>query len=398
MAAVLACRGSDALSGWPAAIAARSSISQSGLIGYTVNDPPSVQLLDGDGHPIVGVPVTFTLTAGGGALSSGVATTGSDGVATVGNWTVTAGTNTVVVSIPAPFRVAPVTFTATGEVQAFNIDLIFLTPAALAQRAVFDSAAGKWQRLIYGDIPNINVSIPAGACLGNEPAVSGQIDDVLIFVTFDSIDGPGKILAGSGPCFIRTADDLPLYGVMVFDTADVALLDSIGALQEVVTHEMAHVLGFGTLWQASLLNLLRNPVASGGTDPSFVGPWGLAAFDALGGGAYTGGARVPVENQGGPGTADGHWRESVFANELMTGYLNPGVVNPLSVLTVASMRDEGYRVNYAAADPYSHPFLVAGIPRATGQTTATLSIGSDILRLPIYLVEPNGRVSGVLRR
>src|SRR5229473_2210390 len=167
MATVLACRASDALPGWPAAIAARSSISQSGLIGYTVNDPPSVQLLDGDGHPIVGVPVTFTLTAGGGALSSGVATTGSDGVATVGNWTVTAGTNTVVVSIPAPFRVAPVTFTATGEVQAFNIDLIFLTPAALAHRAVFDSAAGKWQRLIYGDIPNINVSIPAGACLGN---------------------------------------------------------------------------------------------------------------------------------------------------------------------------------------------------------------------------------------
>jgi glutamine synthetase len=28
-------------------------------------------------------------------------------------------------------------------------------------------------------------------------------------------------------------------------------------------------------------------------------------------------AGVPVENSGGPGTRDGHWRESVFSNELM---------------------------------------------------------------------------------
>src|SRR5690349_16518450 len=90
VAGVLACRGSDALSGWPAAIVARSPLSQTGLIGYNVNDPPSVQLLDADGHPIPGASVTFTLTAGGGVLSSGVATTGSDGVATVGSWAVTA--------------------------------------------------------------------------------------------------------------------------------------------------------------------------------------------------------------------------------------------------------------------------------------------------------------------
>jgi hypothetical protein len=62
------------------------------------------------------------------------------------------------------------------------------------------------------------------------------------------------------------------------------------------------------------------------------------------------------------------------------------------------MRDEGYVTNYAAADPYSHPFSAASVPRAAGQTTAALSIGNDILRLPIYLVDPDGRVSGVFRR
>jgi hypothetical protein len=342
--------------------------------------------------------VTFTQTVGSGALVDAEATTDGDGVATLGSWSVTSGTNTVVASIPAPFRVPPVTFTAAGQAQAYNIDLMFLTPTTPVRQAAFDSAAARWERVVYGDVPNINVSIPAGPCLGNEPPVSGQIDDIIIFVTLDSIDGPRGILGASGPCFIRVADKLPLYGVMVFDTADLALLDSLGALQEVITHEMGHVLGFGTLWSASLLDLLRNPVSSGGTDPSFAGVQALAAFDAMGGGAYAGGAKVPVENTGGPGIADGHWRESVFGNELMTGYLNAGVPNPLSRLTVASLRDEGYVTNYAAADPYSHPFSVAGSARAPGQMTATLSLANDILRLPIYLVEPNGRVSGVLRR
>jgi hypothetical protein len=29
---------------------------------------------------------------------------------------------------------------------------------------------------------------------------------------------------------------------------------------------------------------------------------------------------VPVENSGGSGTRDAHWRESEFGNEVMTGY------------------------------------------------------------------------------
>ena len=39
---------------------------------------------------------------------------------------------------------------------------------------------------------------------------------------------------------------------------------------------------------------------------------------------------------GGAGTRDGHWRESVLANELMTGWINAGS-NPLSVLSVRSL-------------------------------------------------------------
>src|SRR5258708_39129929 len=41
-----------------------------------------------------------------------------------------------------------------------------------------------------------------------------------------------------------------------------------------------------------------------------------------------------------------HFRESVFGNEVMTGYLNNGA-NPLSRVTIASLADLGYQVNMA---------------------------------------------------
>jgi hypothetical protein len=46
----------------------------------------------------------------------------------------------------------------------------------------------------------------------------------------------------------------------------------------------------------------------------------------------------------------------------MTGFLNMGL-NPLSRLTVGSLEDLGYAVNYTAADPYTLPsaLMLAGM-------------------------------------
>jgi hypothetical protein len=102
---------------------------------------------------------------------------------------------------------------------------------------------------------------------------------------------------------------------------------------------------------------------------------------------------VPVENTGGPGTADGHWRESVFDRELMTGTLDGGVANPLSVISLASMADIEYRrVNYAAADAYvvANPL---GLVAEGGGVNITL--GNDIAWGPLVLVDPAGRVRGI---
>src|SRR5204863_6622090 len=72
----------------------------------------------------------------------------------------------------------------------------------------------------------------------------------------------------------------------------------------------------------------------------------------------TGPAAVPVENTGGAGTRDSHWRESLFKNELMSGFI-AAPNNPLSKITAASLKDLGYVVNMSAAEAYALPNLQA---------------------------------------
>jgi hypothetical protein len=56
-----------------------------------------------------------------------------------------------------------------------------------------------------------------------------------------------------------------------------------------------------------------------------------------------GGVAIPVEQDGGSGTALGHWDEETFGNELMTGYLNAGE-NAYSAMTAAAFADLGYEL------------------------------------------------------
>jgi len=97
---------------------------------------------------------------------------------------------------------------------------------------------------------------------------------------------------------------------------------------------------------------------------------------------------VPVENTGGAGTRDAHWRETVFKHELMTGYINSGV-NPLSATTIGSLQDMGYVVNVGAADPFNlSTALRAGALAAEGDV---LFLGNDIRTEPPFAVGPDGR-------
>jgi hypothetical protein len=229
-----------------------------------------------------------------------------------------------------------------GTTSPFTIEVRFLGGLTDAQQTAFAAAADRWTRMIVGDLPEVTVDGEA-------------IDDVLILAQGSSIDGPGQILGQSGPTHLRPLEAgpaayLPAKGLMSFDTADLAQMQTRGTLGDVITHEMGHVLGIGTVWR--LKHLLADEATS---NPTFVGAGAMTEYRTLRQGAAA--VPVPVENTGGPGTRGGHWREAVFQHELMSGFI-AGPDNPLSRVTVASLGDLGYTVDLTAAEPYELPDLM----------------------------------------
>ena len=73
--------------GAPASIEAAAGTEQAAQVATPVATAPAVLVRDTDGNPLAGVPVTFTVTDGGGSLTGDTPVTGSDGVAAVGGWT-----------------------------------------------------------------------------------------------------------------------------------------------------------------------------------------------------------------------------------------------------------------------------------------------------------------------
>lgn len=231
---------------------------------------------------------------------------------------------------------------ASAVQAAYKIVVRFLGGLTTAQKNAFKTAANRWTKVIVGDVPSVLV--------GGE-----VIDDLLIEAQGVAIDGPGGILGQAGPTNLRPASAgvnafLPAKGIMSFDTADLAQMQANGTLLDVITHEMGHVIGIGTIWPHKGL------LAGAGTNnPRFTGTNAKKEFGILKG---TGPVAVPVENTGGPGTRDSHWRESLFRNELMSGFI-AAPSNPLSKMTAASLKDLGYVVNMSAAEPYALPNLQA---------------------------------------
>jgi hypothetical protein len=275
----------------------------------------------------------------------------------------------------------------------FQIRLRYLTAATATQKQAFSNAAARWQLHLTGDLSDVGLFTHQFPFCGGVP-VNEVVDDLVIQVILDSIDGPGKILGQAGPCALRLSNNLPAWGIMQFDTADVAALESDDQLEDVILHEMGHVLGFGGLWPDFGLLL-----GGGTTDPRFTGTNAISAYAGLGGT----GTRVPVEGTGGTGTRDAHWREAAcgtcettdyFGNELMTGYISPpGDPNPLSIVTLNQFADLGYpSVNLTGADAFTlNPTIPSG-----PAVRPSLHLVDDVWRGPVYRIEPDGKLTQVL--
>ena len=235
-----------------------------------------------------------------------------------------------------------------GNASPFNIDLNFTGGLTPAQEAVFTTAADTWESLLTGYQPGIDIA-------------SLTINASGVF-----IDGPGGVLGQAGPLPIGLRHQggfwLSTRGVMQFDSADLPGLESGGGFLSVIEHEMAHVMGFGTLWTL-------NGVYVNGSG-RYTGANAIAAARTEFG--VPGATFVPVELGGGSGTANSHWDElnggaccTGFTSsqgdatfELMTGWLNMPAF--ISQTTVQSFVDIGY-VAALIPEPGTYALMLAGL-------------------------------------
>ena len=213
------------------------------------------------------------------------------------------------------------------------ITLDFTGDMSAPRRAVFENAARRWDRVMNTGFDSLDVD-------------GETLTGLVIAASIEAIDGAAGILGQAGPTVLREDTGLPVMGIMQFDDADIARLEAEGSFADVILHEMAHVLGFGTLWSRNGLI-----AASGTNDPRFTGRAAAREFAAL---LPDDGPFVPIANTGGIGTREGHWRELVFGDELLTGFLS-GANRPLSRMSIASFEDLGYQVDYTTADPFQLP-------------------------------------------
>ncbi len=261
----------------------------------------------------------------------------------------------------------------------FDIALTHNNAPTAAEQAAFDAAEATWESLISG------------------------FQDTLVDTTLEITtnlapdDGLGGTLGSAGPTTVKAGNELNFgyagSGVMNFDTADTANLALSGLLDDVILHEMGHVLGIGTLWNMTTLGLPVDPwhsMQNYYTDGSgqYTGPNALAAWQGEFG--QTGATFMPVELGGGAGTANGHWNEvdgggiatgitSTFAganfgkdfqNEVMTGWIGSEVF--ISNVTLGGLVDLGYTVpsfTATAAVPESSSFALLGIGAIVGMVS-----------------------------
>ncbi|HEY0971171.1 MAG TPA: Ig-like domain-containing protein [Gemmatimonadales bacterium] len=334
--------------------AAGAPLDARGVRGTFSSSDPSIARVDGAGVVTAVAPGTVQLLTAVGSLSA---------------------MTTIVVEEP--------------PAGAFDIEIVPVGSMEPAVVVMLERAAARWERVITGDLPAQRVSLPAGQCAAGAPAIDRTIDDVAIIVEIDSIDGRSGTLGMAGPCMFRDGGArLPVLGIVTLDRDDVAVLMEAGTAEDLVAHEIGHVLGVGTVWSWVGVHEL----VTGSADPRFVG---RSAMDAAGrlGYADDATAGVRVETAGGGGTAGSHWRESGFGSELMTGWLSHGR-NPLSAITVGALRDLGYEVHEAHAEDFGAFRILepmVSMP-GTGLSTQRLARSGPPLQIREVLVAPRYRV------
>ena len=265
--------------------------------------------------------------------------------------------------ILALFSLVAVSLTTCSPLHAqIDFDIVVNYTGPDEFQPLFDSAEAIWESILPERIDG--------------RAAGSTFNSLTITASVGPIDGDGdgmtNTLAQAGPT--SSVNDgqfiLANTGIMQFDENDIDLLVGDGSFEDVILHEMGHVLGIGTLWEA---NGLYDGVNAPG---EYIGEFGLAQyqqeFDSLA-------AFVPVELGGGPGTEDAHWDEGfpvdgtdqftptgltvidpdnanfgrLRSDALMTGFLDDDLF--ISNTTGGSLQDLGFVVDFDAIQAQAVP-------------------------------------------
>ena len=210
-----------------------------------------------------------------------------------------------------------------GKPSEFNIDLNFADDIPQAIRDGAQQAAERWMKIVVGDLPP-----------------EGGIDDLQVQVVSGEL--PAFVLATGGPDQFRSESNLPYHGVITWSSAHLG--DSTARAYQIALHEMAHVLGFGTMWDT--LKLTEVQLGA----PVYRGQAALAMYKFA---VDPAASSVPVQHHAADGTAGSHWASSWAERNSSSDIMVSTIAISnlfISTVTVGAIADLGYQVNFSQAD------------------------------------------------
>lgn len=370
---------------------------QSAFGGQPLAQAVRFKVADRNGTGVAGATVVFDVVAGEGTLTgTSPMTSDAAGIVIAPTWTV--GRIAIPQQLRATTGILQTTAAATIRTQYHAEVRFFGSVVDTAVAAAFIRAAARINAEVVGALVAtrlVNADLTPCGITGVAP-LSETINSLVIYVSVVPPHGLEGLVARSGPCYVRQATGLTVVGAILIDAAALPIIEAQGHLGDVIFHEMHHVLGFGTLWSSVSPPLNIN---AGTSSTAYVGVRGVQGCVSVGGAANCA-SNIPLENIGGPGTVDVHWRRSEFETELMVGFVAPaGVWMPLSAMTIGALTDLGYVTNASVTEPYTVPSsAVAALFDAirAAQNVPEPAFAENVLA-PRFSVAPNGDIRPIRR-
>ena len=229
------------------------------------------------------------------------------------------------------------------------------------------------------------------------------VDDQLILMSIEQVDGPRNLLATALPCLFSVRDSLPVMSDILVDEADMFGGTVSGSvLESTIQHEMFHTLGLGAAVGPGRVERYADLVEGAETDSArFTGSEAVLAYgDAMDGVPYPFDRTriVPLEFDG------VHWHEEIMGNELMTPQMGmAGEGAPRSAITIRALADMGYTLKSGWESfvepytlPYARPDMAGAVAEEGEEGPPFIDLSGDLRKGPITLIGPDGKVIRVI--